>query len=131
MSDSVAPRAPGGEVTAPVRKRFLNPLLQLPTLTLDGEGTITDASPSALRLLEHRSRDGLGPSFFSHVHGKNLYQVMRDVADMVCYGKAQASWLLRLRTGQGRWRWYKVTAKNHLDAPERHIQLTLRDVHEW
>lgn len=115
----------------PARKRFQNPLLQLPRIVLDPDGTITDVSPSALRLLEYRDKSTINPCFFSHVHGKNLYQVMRDIADMVCYGKPSASWLLRLRTGQGRWRWYKISAKSQLQSTQREIQLTLRDVHEW
>lgn len=132
MSEPIAPHtAVGGAPYAPARKRFQNPLLQQPSMTLDEEGNITDATSSALRLLEHRGRDGLAPCFFSLVHGKNLYQVMRDVADMVCHGKASASWLLRLRTGNGRWRWYRVAARNHLKSPQREIQLTIRDVHEW
>lgn len=90
-----------------------------------------NASPSALRLLSYRSKSSMSPCFFSHVHGKNLYQVMRDVADMVCYGKPRASWLLRLRTGDGRWRWFKVLAECSIDEPDRTIELTLSDVNDW
>ncbi|MFW5955348.1 MAG: PAS domain-containing protein [Rhodothermales bacterium] len=114
-----------------VRKRFQNPLLQHPSLTLDEEGMIVDMSNSALPLLEYTSPENIRTSFFSLVHSKNLYQVMRDVADMACYGKNHATWLLRLRTGKGRWRWYKITAKNELSKNQRRIVLTLRDVHEW
>lgn len=114
------------------RKRFQSPLLEQPTLRLDEDGTILDISTPALRMLEHsRSADALKSCFFSLVHGKNLYQVMRDVADMVCYGKSRASWLLRLETGMARWRWYRVTARNNLMTEEPGILLTLEEVHEW
>ena len=87
------------------RKRFQGPLLEQPTLKLDEEGSILEISTTALRMLEHTQKsDALKSCFFSLVHGKNLYQVMRDVADMVCYGKSRASWLLRLETGMSRWR---------------------------
>ena len=56
---------------------------------------------------------------------------MRDVADMVCYGKKNASWLLRLRTGRGRWRWYKAEATNHLSDTEPSIQVYLSDLNGW
>ncbi len=132
MNESVAPQAEVlRERAIPGRKRFQSPLLLQPLITLDPEGTIVDATPVALRLLEHRERRGLGTCFFSHVHGKNLHQVMRDVADMVYLGKSTASWLLRLRTGKGRWRWYKVSARHRIEDTEHRIQLILRDVHEW
>jgi hypothetical protein len=114
------------------RKRFQNPILETPRIVLEEDGSILEVTPSALRLLDYRSQAAMSPSFFSHVHGKNLYQVMRDVADMVCYGKPKASWLLRLRTGgEGRWRWFKVNATCSTDEPERTIELTLRDVSDW
>ena len=46
------------------------------------------------------------------MHEKDLYRVMRDVAEMVCHGKKQAWWQLRMRTGRGRWRWFKMLAHN-------------------
>ena len=54
---------------------------------------------------------------------------MRDLADMVCRGKGQASWLVRLRTGQNRWRWYVASAKNELNQIQQAIVVHLRDVH--
>jgi PAS domain S-box-containing protein len=114
-----------------VRKRFQNPILQTPRIVLDEDGTVREVSTSALRMLDYRSQSAMNPSFFSYVHGKNLYQVMRDVADMVCYGKPRATWLLRLRTGDGRWRWFKVNAQISEDNDERMIELILRDVSDW
>jgi hypothetical protein len=55
-----------------------------------------------------------------------LKRVMRDLAHMVSRRKQQARWLLRLRTGNERWRWYRATAKNHLDDSEDAVQILLR-----
>lgn len=115
-----------------VRKRFQGVVSpHLPALVLGADGTIQHATPAARHMLEYKSEQKLEPCFFSHVHGRNLYQVMRDVADMVCYGKASASWLMRLRTGQGRWRWYKASVKNQLNLGEGTILVNIRDLHEW
>lgn len=112
-------------------KRFQIPVApHVPALILDAEGTIQHLTPAARRLLEYRQNQPIEGCFFSHVHGRNLYQVMRDVADMVCYGKAQASWLLRLRTGQGRWQWFKAVVHNHLQGAEQAITIVLRDLNE-
>ncbi len=105
--------------------------LYAPSLELDAEGNILSVTAPARRLLEYRPEQEVESCFFSHVHGRNLYQVMRDVADMVCYGKTRASWLFRLRTGQGRWRWYRATAANRLDATKPAISITLRDLYDW
>jgi PAS domain S-box-containing protein len=113
------------------RKRFQNPVLEKPKIVLDEEGTIQEVSPAARRLLGYTASAKISPCFFSCVHGKNLYQVMRDVADMVCYGKPSAAWLLRLRSGDGRWRWFKVHAQAQVSGDERTIHLTLNDVSEW
>ena len=113
------------------RKRFQSGLdVHLPLIVLDAAGNIQHLTPAARGLLEYKPGQSIEPCFFSHVHGKNLYQVMRDVADMVCRGKAQASWLLRLRTGQNRWRWYKATARNELMRPEATLTVHLRDFQE-
>lgn len=114
------------------RKRFRpNVTRYRPVLTIDEEGTLIDATPTARRLLEYTSDDQLKTCFFTHVHGKNLYRVMRDVADMVCHGKKSASWLLRLRTGRGRWRWYQAEAINHLDDEHPTIHVVLNDLNDW
>ena len=111
-------------------KRFQSVLSpHTPVLVLDEEGSVRHITASARRLLDYRNDQAVDPCFFTHVHSRNQYQVMRDVADMVCYGKAQASWLLRLRTGQGRWHWFKATAKNQLGGPAAAIVITLSDLH--
>ncbi len=135
MQNTVLPHTPPSETPriGPFRKRFqraANPYA--PLLVLNAKGSIEHLSSSAARLLEYDGEASIDPCFFAHVHGKNLYQVMRDVADMVCYGKAQASWLFRLRTGKGRWRWYKATATNSLDGEdEAGITIRLRDLQGW
>lgn len=108
------------------RKRF-RPNPHLPAIVLDGEGTIRDITPQARRLLELRQDAPPADCFFSLVHARNIYQVMRDVADMVCYGKPQASWLMRLRTGRGRWQWFRASVSNHLNE-EDHIYIVLNEI---
>ncbi len=114
---------------APPRKRFQHNVRPFaPMLVLDAEGTIQHVTMPARRLLEYDGRQHVDPCFFSHVHGKSLYQVMRDVADMVCYGKTRASWLLRMQTGAGRWRWYQATAQNDLSGADPAIVVQLKDM---
>lgn len=131
-SEGDAPRsAATRDAVAQHRKRFQDHVkTHAPALYLTADGTIRHITSSARQLLEYRTSEGMEPCFFTHVHGKNLYQVMRDVADMVCYGKSQASWLLRLRTGQGRWRWYKASVRNRLEDESR-IEVHLDDQNAW
>lgn len=97
-------------------------------MVLDAEGTIQHITPAARRLLEYRHDDELPPCFFSHVHGRNMYQVMRDIADMVCYGKPKASWMLRMRTGRGHWQWVRATVINQLNDDRAAIEVILSDL---
>lgn len=114
---------------APEWKRF-RPVedLLIPVLAIDAEGTIQHVSKAARRLLEYPLETAIDSYFFSHVHGKNLYRVMQDVAHMVCCGQQQASWLLRLRTGRGRWRWYRAAVQNRLHGAEGLILIRLSEV---
>ncbi len=119
----------GAGLNTPLRKRFQQTLTtHTPALVLDGEGTIQHINLNARRLLEYDPEQPVEPCFFSHIHNKNLYQVMRDVADMVCYGKAGASWLLRLNTGRHQWKWFKATVFNQLDHATPSIVITLDDM---
>lgn len=113
----------------PVRKRFQpDALASKPVICVDIEGSITRVTKPARNLLEYGPEKEIDPCFFSHIHGKNLYQVMRDVADMVCYGKRQANWLLRVRTGLGRWRWYRMRAENRLNEDRQCILVHVREL---
>ena len=104
--------------TAPVflaeeKKRFLT---MQPHLVVDSLGSIVEVSSLANRLLEFSDQHNEARCFFSLVHGKNLYQVMRDVADMFCHGRRNAKWMLRLRTGRNRWRWFNSTVERMRDS---------------
>lgn len=120
--------SPATFFSGPTRKRFRTPTAasHLPVLTLDREGTLTSLTDAARRVLEHGADAPLDPCFFSHVHASNQYRVMRDLADMVCRGKQRAQWLLRLRTGKKRWRWYRATAENDLGPEGTGIRVRLR-----
>lgn len=122
---------PGPKKISPFRKRFHGGLdTHSPAIILDAEGTIRHITPAARRLLEYRHDADLLPCFFSHVHGRNMYQVMRDVADMVCYGKPRASWLLRMRTGRGRWQWIRATVSNQLESEVPAIKVVVSDLQD-
>ena len=97
---------------------------------LNAEGFIVHATPATRRLLEYRTGESLEPYFFSHVHSKNLRQIMRDIGAMNRVGKQEAFWLTRLRTARGQWSWFKITAQNRLDQPEAVITLSLRDLRD-
>lgn len=97
------------------RKRFqseetLDPLL--PMLLINTNGDIQHITPAARTLLEYPGKQPLDPCFFTHVHSRNLQQIWHDLAAMARARKQQASWLLRLRTGRGHWRWFQVRARN-------------------
>ena len=85
-----------------------------PVIALDRDGTIFDTTRAARQLLEYGADTPLDGSFFAHIHARHRDRVMHDLADMVCRGKQRAQWLLRMRTGNQRWRWYRVSAHNHL-----------------
>lgn len=98
----------------------------VPLLVLDEKGTIQDLTPGARHVLEHSPDEPIDPNVFSHVHGQNLPRVMRDLAHMVTHKKQRARWLLRLRTGNHRWRWCRVLAENHLDSSRPSVRMLLR-----
>ena len=109
------------------RKRFQNEVApHLPVLTLDREGDIRSLTRAARATLEYTADGRVEECFFAHVHKRNMQRVMRDLADMVCRGKQQARWLLRLRTGNGRWRWYRAVVQNRLRTEEDDILVRLR-----
>jgi len=102
-------------------KRFQNDeqLAQhVPILALDGDGTIRSVSRAARSLLDYPPDQDLDAYFFTHVHGRNLRRVMQDLAHMACNRKSHARWLVRLRTGTGRWRWYRATVLNRLQSEQ-------------
>lgn len=110
-------------------KRFQDDAVpHVPILTLDREGNIEELTPAARRLLEYSDDTPVDECFFAHVHKRNMSRVMRDLADMVCRGKQRTQWLLRLRTGNKRWRWYRASVQNHLGRQEDRIHVRLRSL---
>jgi len=106
-------------------KRFQNErdISPLPLLVLDASATIRQITPSACRLLQHAQDALTNKHFLSMVHGRNMQRVMRDLAHLVHRRMQTAAWLLRLRTGTGRWRWYRALvrvsprAASEIDSP--------------
>jgi hypothetical protein len=110
----------------PDRKRFQNP--GLATIVLGADGTVQSLSSPARSILEYGPDQPVNQSFFSMIHGRQLYQVMRDVADMVCHGKTRVTWLIRLRTYKGRWKWFKADVYNRLDQNSASLDIILSAV---
>ena len=100
----------------------------VPILTLDREGNIETVTPAARRLLKYSDDTPLDECFFTHVHKRNMGRVMRDLADMVSRGKQSARWLLRLWTGNDRWRWYRAFVQNNLGRQGDHVRVRLRSL---
>ncbi|PSQ76193.1 MAG: hypothetical protein BRD35_06905 [Bacteroidetes bacterium QH_7_62_13] len=100
----------------------------VPILTLDREGNIETFTPAARRLLEYSDDTPPDECFFAHVHKRNMGRVMRDLADMVSRGKQSTRWLLRLRTGNDRWRWYRAFVQNNLGRQGDHVRVRLRSL---
>lgn len=98
----------------------------VPLLVLDEDGTIEDLTEGARRILDDSSDGSFESNFFAHVHGQNLRRIMQDLAHMVSHRKQRARWLLRLRTGTQRWRWYRAAVENHLDRSDGGVRVLLR-----
>lgn len=108
-------------------KRFQEQSLpHVPVLTLDRKGNIQTLTRAARQVLEYGAETHLDECFFSHVHKHNMRRVMQDLADMVSRGKQRTQWLLRLQTGNDRWRWYRASVHNNLGQQEDHIHIRLR-----
>ena len=106
-SSQVLADAPASVSDAPFRKRFQ---LRPPHLVVDSDGHLTALSPDARALLEFPAHQRVETNFFSHVHSRNQYRVMRDVASLLLFDKTRCEWLLRMRSGRGRWLWFQATA---------------------
>jgi hypothetical protein len=135
---SLFPKAPHLEASSGSESGFseneyadlVNPYT--PALVLSPDGFVHHLTEAARRLLEYRPDQEFDSYFFTHVHGKNMHRVMRDLAAMVKHGSEKASWLLRMRTGRsGRWRWYRAEATNCLSLATPAITVRLRDLHQW
>ncbi len=91
----------------PFRKRFQ---LRPHHLIIDSNGHLTELSPDARALLEFPPKQRIESNFFSHIHSRNQYRVMRDVASLLLFDKPRCEWLLRMRSGRGRWLWFQAVA---------------------
>jgi hypothetical protein len=87
-----------------------------PRIILDADGRIQALSSTARTALEYGPDASPPPNFFSHVAGCSLGQVLRDLGRMVNGDRRRARWLLRLRTGTGRWCWYRAVATHNRPA---------------
>jgi PAS domain-containing protein len=94
-------------------------------LVLDVRGSLQALSPAARALLEYTPDQRVETNFFSHVHSRNQYRVMRDVASLLVFEKDGCEWLLRLRSGRGRWLWFQAAARCEQTDGEPRIGIVL------
>jgi len=86
----------------------------VPQIDLTRQGLIKRFNEAARSVLEYGPDDTVDENFFSHIDGHNLRRVMRDLAQMVSDGMKRARWLIRMQTGNDRWQWFRVAARNEL-----------------
>ena len=101
--------------------------MRISTLFVNSDGIITTTNPVALKKLGYPSSNQLPSSFFNLVHRQFHYRVIRDIAEMVHHNRSKSEWLLRLKTGNGNWKWFKVTATNELSTRQG-ISVHLKEV---
>lgn len=123
------------DTTAPVstidRKRFhINFSTHLPLILLNSDGTIAHVAAATRKLLGYPPTQLIDSEFTSLVHGKNLRQVMSDIASMQRGTKRKAFWLARLRAGDNRWKWFRISVDNVEQEDERLIILRLKDLQD-
>lgn len=126
-SQDARPPRPGSRAPRP---RFFDHTFheEQAILVLDEAAQIRYISRVARRLLDLGSTPLDGGSFFDRVHPDHLNRVKWDPVQMTIRGKQRVSWLLRLKTGLGSWRWFKLQAVNCLtDHEQKGIVLCLRE----
>lgn len=94
-------------------------------LLLDKNGRIRKASPAACDILHRGTRDEVGGDFFELVEENNRNRVMWDLSEMACGGRHEATWTLRLKTGQRERQPVRIRARNRLHRSE-HAGIELR-----
>jgi PAS domain S-box-containing protein len=121
--------SPSPSLSASSWKRFQDGAnAPVPLLALDKKANIVELTNAARALLGYEPNATLDDCFFTHVHGRNLQVVMRDLAHMMCQRKRQASWLLRMRTRNGRWRWFRAAVQALPESSGPNILVRLRTV---
>ena len=90
----------------------------VPAVAINQKGLIECLTVAARKLLEYKPDQHIERPFLSHIHRRNMYRIVRDLEEMMLYGRERASWLLRLRTGRARWRWYKAEAERRSQPSE-------------
>lgn len=92
---------------------------------VDGSGSITEISDGAKKLLGYGAGSSIDHCFFSHIHGRNMLQVMRDIASMVCHDRTSAQWIVRMRTAERDWVWVRLVARKHAGATNSVVSIVI------
>lgn len=93
-------------------------------LVLDDEGIVEKATEFARRLLDLGPQSLTGRSFFRRVHPDDRPRILWKLSEIASQGAQHAPSLLRLKTGLGPWRWFKLAAR--LPQSDEDGQIVLR-----
>lgn len=125
VSEHGAPRATPGTA------QFRALLAGLPELVLvrDGAGVLTYCSPAVERYLGYRADDVEGTREREWIHPSDLEMRNTSIDRLVATGEPQQPLEIRLRHGDGTWRWFETTDADCLGDPDiRGIVTATRDV---
>jgi two-component system cell cycle sensor histidine kinase/response regulator CckA len=82
---------------------------------LTAEGTIQYASPGFTRVLGYRPEELVGQPITSLLHPNEMKAARQRLGELAAAPGLIISERCRLRVKEGGWRWFELTAKNHLN----------------
>ncbi len=99
------------------------------TVLLDGDATITYASPACTRVLGHRLADCIAHCAFDFVHPDDLSQAHAGFERLAALPGSTTLGELRVRHHDGSWRTVEAVATNLLDDPDvGALVMNVRDI---
>ncbi|MCU0271031.1 MAG: PAS domain S-box protein [Acidimicrobiales bacterium] len=100
-------------------------------LVTDDTGAVTYVSPSVDHVLGVAPDDLLGWRVWRYVHRRDVERLTGRLVELLETPRSQFREQLRMRAGDGQWRWVDVVATNQLDNPAvAGIVANVRDVTE-
>lgn len=98
----------------------------VPRIEVNRNGDIEQINGGARRALEYSSDAPIQSCFFSHIHEHSLERVMRELAQLIEQKIQRTRWLLQLRTGAKRYRWFRAQAESVLHKSTIGVRVLLR-----
>jgi diguanylate cyclase (GGDEF)-like protein/PAS domain S-box-containing protein len=98
---------------------------------LDAQGKIAYSSPSAINTLGFGGGGLVGNSVFELVHPEDRPQMVEQFGALVGSRDAVLRLQCRVRSADGRYRWFEFTASNQMDNPSLNgVVINARDISE-